>query len=133
LTNEYLKRLKPYARLKMIELEAVPFSEKMRDKAKEFEGEKIENFLNKNSGAVVYLLAERGESFDSYKLATWLEKKSPLILVLGGALGFSDLLYKKYPCLSLSPLTFPHELARVLILEQVYRAATILQKKNYHY
>jgi hypothetical protein len=57
----------------------------------------------------------------------------PLILVLGGSLGFSDGLYNNYPSLSLSPLTFPHELARVVIMEQLYRAATILQKKNYHY
>ena len=133
LVLEYLKRIKPYARLKIIELEAVPFSEKLRDKAKDFEGEKIVNFLNKSREAVVYLLAERGESFNSLKLANWLEKKSPLVLILGGALGFSDALYKKYPALSLSPLTFPHELARVVLLEQIYRAATILQQKNYHY
>ncbi len=133
LALEYAKRIRPYARLKIIELEAVPFSEKLRNKAKDFEGEKINNFLNKNKEVVVYLLAERGESFNSLKLADWLEKKSPLIFVLGGALGFSDDLYKKYPSLSLSPLTFPHELARVVLLEQVYRAATILQNKSYHY
>lgn len=133
LVSEYVKRIKPYARLKIVELEAVSFSEKLRVRAQEFEAEKIENFLSKNKGAVVYLLAERGETFDSPKFAYWLEKKSPLILVLGGALGFSPGLYKKYPCLSLSPLTFPHELARVIFLEQIYRAATILQKKNYHY
>jgi len=133
LALEYLKRIKPYARLKIVELEAVSFSEKLQDKAKDYEGEKIITFLNKNKEAVVYLLAERGESFDSFKLANWLEKKSPLVLVLGGALGFSDTLYEKYPALSLSPLTFPHELARVVLLEQIYRAATILQHKSYHY
>ncbi len=133
LAGEYLKRLKPYARIKMMELEAVAFSEKMRDKAKDYEGEKIENFLNKQSEAVVYLLAERGLQMPSPEFAHWLEKKSPLILVVGGALGFSEALYQKYPCLSLSPLTFPHELARVVLLEQLYRSATILQQKNYHY
>lgn len=133
LVDDYLKRIKPYARIKVVELEAVPFSEKLRVKAKEFEGEKIENFLSKQKEALVYLLAERGKLFSSVELAHWFEKKSPLILVLGGALGFSDFLYKKYPSLSLSPLTFPHELARVVIIEQLYRSATILQKKNYHY
>lgn len=130
---EYEKRLKPYARLKIIELEASPFSENTKDRAKEFEGEKIENFLNKHDEAVAYLMAERGKTFDSPELAAFLERKSPLILVIGGALGFSDALYKKYPSLSLSPLTFPHELARVVLIEQIYRATTILQKKNYHY
>ncbi|MFZ4631769.1 MAG: 23S rRNA (pseudouridine(1915)-N(3))-methyltransferase RlmH [Patescibacteria group bacterium] len=134
LSSEYQKRLKPYSRLKVIELEAVSFSEKTKEKAKEFEAERIENFLNKQKdNAAVYLLAERGEIYDSVALANWLNKKSPLILVLGGSLGFSDKLYSSYPGLSLSPLTFPHELARVVMLEQLYRAATILQKKNYHY
>lgn len=133
LIAEYSKRIKPYARLKIVELESISFSEKLHDKAKDFEGEKIENYLSKQKEAVVYLLAERGESFDSIELAYWLEKKSPLVLVVGGALGFSDYLYKKYPCLSLSKLTLPHEMARVVLLEQIYRAATILQQKNYHY
>lgn len=133
LIAEYEKRLKPYARLKIIELAAASFSEKTRDRAKEFESEKIENFLNKHEGAAVYLLAERGKTFNSPELAAFLERKSPLILVIAGALGFSEALYKKYPALSLSSLTFPHELARVILVEQLYRATTILQKKNYHY
>ena len=133
LITEYLKRIKPFARIKIVELEATPFSEKLREKAKEFEGEKIENYLSKQKEAVVFLLAERGKLLSSVELATWFEKKSPLVLILGGALGFSDDLYKKYPSLSLSPLTFPHELARVILLEQIYRAATILQNKSYHY
>jgi len=133
LISEYQKRLKPYARLKIVELEAQSFSEKTRDRAKDYEGEKIENYLLKLNDPVIYLLAERGITYNSSDFAYWLEKKSPLVLVVGGALGFSDYLYKKYPCLSLSPLTFPHELARVLLLEQIYRATTILQQKNYHY
>lgn len=130
---EYVKRLKPYARLKIIELEAVPFSDNTKERAKDFEGERIENFLSKHEDGVVYLMAERGKMFDSSELAFFLEKKSPLILVMAGALGFSDVLYEKYSALSLSSLTFPHELARVVLIEQIYRATTILQKKNYHY
>lgn len=134
LFSEYQKRSKPYLKLKIVELEALSFSEKTKNKAKEFEAERILNFLDKQKdNAVVYLLAERGEIYDSFNFANWLNKKSPLILVLGGSLGFSDTLYNSYPSLSLSPLTFPHELARVVVMEQLYRAATILQKKNYHY
>ena len=77
LVTEYFKRIKPFARLKIVELEATSFSEKLRDKAKEFEGEKIENYLNKQKEPVVYLLAERGKSLSSVELANWLEKKSP--------------------------------------------------------
>lgn len=133
LAAEYLKRLKPYARLKIIELDGLSFTEKNREHAKDFEGEKIENYLTKLNDPVVYLLAERGKVYDSKELAYFLEKKSPIVLVLGGALGFSDSIYEKYPSLSLSLLTFPHELARVIFLEQIYRSATILQGKNYHY
>lgn len=134
LVSDYQKRSKPYLKLKIVELEALSFSDKTKDKAKEFEAERIINYLNKQKdNAAVYLLAERGEIYDSVAFANWLNKKSPLIFVLGGSLGFSDTLYNSYPSLSLSPLTFPHELARVVMMEQLYRAATILQKKNYHY
>lgn len=134
---EYEKRLRPYARLKVVELPAVPFFKGSQEQSKEFEGETIENFLLKaeknQNPAAVYLLAERGQIFTSSEFAVWLNKKQPLILIIGGALGFSDGLYQKYPQISLSPLTFPHELARVVLIEQIYRAATIINKKTYHY
>lgn len=135
--EEYAKRLKPYARLKVIELPAEPFSKGGKEKTKEIEGKRIMDYLEKQSrefGVLsAYLLAERGRTFDSPTLAVWLEKNSPLTLIVGGALGFSDELYERYPQISLSPLTFPHELARVVLMEQLYRAATILNGKEYHY
>jgi len=133
---EYAKRLRPYVRLRIVELEAAPFSKGGRDKAKEVESGRITEFLDKNAAknqAAVYLLAERGRTFTSPSFAAWLEKNQSLILVVGGALGFSDALYRRYPQLSLSPLTFPHELARVVLLEQLYRAAAIINNKDYHY
>lgn len=137
MSAEYLKRLKPFARLKYIELEALPFSAKNLEAVKRLEGERLNNylekFLSRNSNAVVYLLAERGLKFNSLDFAYWLNKKQPLVLVVGGASGFSEEIYNSYPSLSLSELTFPHELARLILLEQIYRAATILQGKNYHY
>lgn len=135
--SEYLKRLKPLARLKYIELEAIAFSAKNQGAVKKLEGERLNNYLEKNfknsSEAVVYLLAEHGLQLNSLDFANWLNKKQPLILVVGGALGFSEEIYQAYPILSLSDLTFPHELARLILLEQIYRAATILTNKNYHY
>lgn len=138
--EEYLKRLKPLARLKYIELEAVPFSDKNQEAVKRLEGERLNNYLEKylssnssKSSSLVYLLAERGKKFDSPDFANWLNKEQPLVLVIGGALGFSEEIYNSYPSLSLSDLTFPHELARLILLEQIYRAATILTNKKYHY
>lgn len=134
---EYAKRVRPFVRLKVIELPAVPFFKGSQDQAREFEGETIENFLMKteknHNPAAVYLLAERGQVFNSLEFSAWLSKKQPLILIIGGSLGFSDQLYQQYPQLSLSTLTFPHELARVVLMEQIYRAATIINKKTYHY
>ena len=135
--SEYEKRLRPYARLKVVELPSVSFSKNNQAQAKNFEAETIENFLlkmeRKQSSAAVYLLAERGQNFSSPEFAAFLNKKQPLILIVGGALGFSDRLYAQYPQISLSPLTFPHELARVVLAEQIYRATTIINKKLYHY
>jgi len=133
LADVYLKRLQPYAKLRLIELPAVPFSGANQTAAKEKEGAKIQECLNRQNGQNIYLLAERGKTFSSPELAQWLEKQAPLILVVGGALGFSEELYQKYPQISLSELTFPHEMARLILLEQVYRATTILNKKAYHY
>jgi len=134
LAKEYIKRIKPYARLKVIELEAVSFSEKNKEKAKEFENERIENFLEKQKeDRLIYLLSENGKEYNSIAFAAFLRDTKPLLLVLGGSLGFTSTMKEKYLSLSLSLLTFPHELARVIVLEQIYRAASILQNKNYHY
>lgn len=134
LADDYIKRLKPYVRLKIVELEAVAFSEKNQEAVKKLEADRIENFLNKQGGdRLVYLLAERGRQFNSPELSLWLKNNHPLVLVIGGSLGFSNQLYEKYPTLSLSALTFPHEMVRVILLEQIYRAVTILKHKNYHY
>ncbi len=138
LKEEYLKRLKPYARIKVFELPSFSFNSKNKEAAKSFESEKIQEFLDKeekrNNQASVWLLAERGKDFSSsVEFANWLNKKNPLILVIAGSLGFSDKLYEKYPQISLSKLTFPHEIARVLLLEQIYRGVTIINKKDYHY
>ncbi len=137
LATEYLKRLRPFVRLKVIELAAEPFRANAKERAKELESGRILDFLNrKKEGrerSSVYLLAERGRAFTSPELAAWLDKPRPLILVMAGALGFSDDLYRSYKQISLSPLTFPHELARIVLLEQLYRAATLINKKEYHY
>ena len=136
LAAEYDKRLQPYARLKIVELAAASFSSKTQAAAREQESRRLQDFLSrktKDRRTEVFLLAERGQTFSSPDFALWLDSHQPLILVIGGALGFSPELYARYPQISLSPLTFPHELARVITLEQIYRAAAILHKKSYHY
>lgn len=129
---EYLKRIKPYGRLTVQELKAEPFSVSTKSKAKQIEAERIRVVLEKKNKAEIYLLAEHGTLFNSLEFAQKIKDRE-LVLVIAGSLGFAKELENKYPKISLSPLTFPHELARVVLLEQIYRAATIINSKEYHY
>ena len=128
----YIKRIKPYGRLKIEEVKAEAFSETTKLKAKKIEAERIQNILDKKTESKIYLMAEHGSLFNSLNFATQLNNKE-IVLVIAGSLGFDRDLENKYPKISLSPLTFPHELARVILLEQIYRAATIINNKEYHY
>lgn len=132
--KEYLKRLRPYARIEMVELEPASFNNSNKEKSKKKEAEKILAYLEKQPDAQVFILHERGKSLDSGDFAKTLDTNRRTIFVVGGSLGFDEsILEKNWLKLSLSPLTFPHEMARVILLEQVYRAATIIKGKDYHY
>ena len=132
--EEYLKRLRPYARIKIEELKAESFSAQNKIAVKKIEGQRLLEFLRNYQGTDIYLLAEAGTEMTSSEFAAWLEKPSrQIVFVVGGTLGFSSEVARAYPRLSLSRLTFPHEVARVLLLEQIYRAASIMQGKDYHY
>ena len=84
------------------------------------------------------VLDERGQTIDSLKFATWLERltiDSPhgVNFVVGGDVGLDTTLKKRADkLLSLSPMTLPHQLARVLLLEQIYRACTLMRGISYH-
>ncbi len=96
---------------------------------------KIET-IEKGTSAQVILLTEKGEKRDSPQFSKWLFtllEKGTVILVIGGASGHGDELYKSFKNeLSLSKLTMPHKLARLTLIEQLYRAQTILQAHPYH-
>ncbi|MCK9378574.1 MAG: 23S rRNA (pseudouridine(1915)-N(3))-methyltransferase RlmH [Candidatus Moranbacteria bacterium] len=134
--QEYLKRISPYVRVEMEEVGAESFfGEGDKEKAKEKEGERILKFLDRNDDCQIFLLEENGKEMDSVVFSQKLEKiQQSIIFVIAGALGFSDAVKKRgFEKLSLSQMTFPHELARLVLLEQVYRAATICNGKKYHY
>jgi 23S rRNA (pseudouridine1915-N3)-methyltransferase len=132
--QEYLLRLKPYASVKILELSPEPFNDSNRDKAKKAEGERILSALEKYAGAEILLLHERGKEMDSVKLSEKLAgANGKVVFAIAGALGFPEEVLAKYPQLSLSKMTFPHELARLVLLEQIYRATTIIKGKTYHY
>lgn len=133
---EFLKRIKPYAKIKIEELSTGKLVNNDFLKVKNFEQEKIIQALKKYQSNNIFILTEKGNLFDSFSLAKKLENISgKIIFVIGGTFGFTpDFLENiKAQKISLSPLTFPHELARVILLEQIYRAATIIAEKEYHY
>ncbi|HTW96569.1 MAG TPA: 23S rRNA (pseudouridine(1915)-N(3))-methyltransferase RlmH, partial [Candidatus Methylomirabilis sp.] len=123
--EEYARRLKPYAAVKIMELVAESFADASREQAKQKEGERLARALQKYDRADIFLMHERGKEMDSLEFSRQLENHSgKIIFVIAGALGFSEEILKEYRQLSLSRLTFPHEMARLILLEQIYRAVT---------
>ena len=133
--EEFKKRLKPYARMRIIEIAHVPFAGASdKNKAIRSEGEKVLSIVSKMTGAKVQVLTEAGRQFDSLKFARHLEKiTQPIVFVIGGSLGLSEEVKQTGENLSLSALTFTHEMARVILAEQLYRAIAIIKNKDYHY
>lgn len=132
---EFEKRLKPYARLKIVEIAHVPFSGfGDRAKAVKEEGEKILSAINKINDSEIFILTEEGKGYGSQEFAKHLEKISgPVVFIIGGSLGLAEGVKKAGKPFSLSPLTFTHEMARVILTEQLYRAIAIIKNKDYHY
>ncbi len=136
LEKEYLKRLNIYAKVKVVELPEVPYRAKDDlNSVKEKEAEKIIRQLPE--GGIVILLEEKGTLRNSVEFSQFLHRTGglgkELVFVIGSGIGLHPLLkqYSNYS-ISLSPLTFPHNFARVLLEEQIYRACTILAGKEYH-
>ncbi len=134
-----LTPIKPPASLvvsHLIELPEVPYFDNSDiDAVKEKEAGKIIKQLPE--GGIVILLEEKGALRNSKDFATFLERTGglgkELVFVIGSGVGLCPSLksYSNYS-MSLSPLTFPHNFARVLLEEQIYRACTILAGKKYH-
>jgi len=101
------------------------------------EGKKILSLIGKND--FVILLDERGEELKTVEFAHWIEKQSMIsgkrmLFVIGGTWGFSNEIKKTAGfILSLSKMTFPHQLVRLLFMEQLYRALTIIKGEKYHH
>jgi 23S rRNA (pseudouridine1915-N3)-methyltransferase len=134
--GEYLKRLTPYAKINIVELREEPFDEKSPpEKIKAREAEKIIAILEKNKNAHIIALDETGKEFSSKKFSSELEKTTGnIIFILGGPLGLhSSIKDAAHAVISLSQMTFTHQMARVILLEQIYRAMMIKTGRRYHY
>lgn len=138
---EYAKRLSRYCKLNILEVadEKTPdnASEAVARKIKEKEGERLLKYLENEPGYVIALAID-GKMLDSLELSKKLEQlgiegKSHLIFVIGGSLGLDDRVLQRADFkLSFSRMTFPHQLMRVVLLEQIYRGYRIMNHEPYH-
>lgn len=130
LTQEYLKRLSSEKIiLKTVKEEKAKNPEEIKQK----EGKRILEVLDSNS--YVIALVEEGKLINSIAFADFLKKSTDknIVFVVGGAFGLSFEVKKRANLLlSLSPMTFPHEIAHLLLVEQLYRAWTINRGHQYH-
>jgi len=138
--SEYLKRLQVYAKLQLIEVadERAPenLSEKEMEQVKEKEGSRILNQVKENQ--YVITLSIDGQMLTSEELAKELDRlatygKSDLVFVIGGSLGLAKQVNERADfSLSFSKMTFPHQLMRLILLEQIYRGFKINRGEPYH-
>ena len=138
--DEYLKRLSSYAKVEILEIpdEKAPeeLSAAEMEQVKQKEGEKLLAKLSQDT--YVIALAIDGKMKSSEELADTLDKlatygKSKIAFVIGGSLGLSNEVLKRADeKLSFSKMTFPHQLMRLILLEQIYRAFRINRNEPYH-
>ena len=132
---EYLKRLRPFVKIKIVELSPESFTDSNREQMKEKENQKILDYIEKNKDKKVVCLTEGGREYSSVEFSEFLAKENQeIIFIIGGALGFSEKTLSKMDAkLSLSKMTFLHEMARLILVEQIYRAQMIEGGRSYHY
>lgn len=130
--NEYIKRLSKYTKVEIIEIKE---ENDTHPNAKEIEGKKILSYI-KSKDYVIALTLNKKE-YTSEELAIWLNakmiKSSELVFVIGGSLGLCNcVISRANECLTLSKLTFTHQMSRIILLEQIYRAFKINNHEKYH-
>lgn len=138
LIDEYTKRLSFYIKF---DLEVIPDIKNVKNlseaQQKEKEGELILSKISATDQLI--LLDENGSTFSSVAFSDYLQKKmnagiKTLVFVIGGPYGFSEEVYKKAQGkVSLSEMTFSHQMVRLFVIEQLYRGFTILKNEPYHH
>ncbi|MBI5010227.1 MAG: 23S rRNA (pseudouridine(1915)-N(3))-methyltransferase RlmH [Bacteroidia bacterium] len=134
----YTSRIGKYYSFETVTLPDVKNTKNMPvDEQKIKEGKKI--IQNLTHEDLVILLDEKGREFTTLEFSSWLEKqfmiaRKRIVFIIGGPYGFSEEVYKRADMkISLSRLTFPHQLVRLLFLEQLYRVFTIIKGEPYHH
>ena len=135
LVGEYEKRAGRYWPLEVVEVREESARSRTAAEVRRKEGERL---LEVAGGALVVACDERGTMYRSEEFAEWLRDEREraardVAFVIGGAYGLSDeVLARAERCMALARWTLPHELARLVLVEQLYRAGTILRGEPYH-
>lgn len=135
--EDYVGRIGHYMPFEIIVIPELKNTKKLSTASqKDMEGELILKQLQPSD--TVVLLDEHGKEYRSIEFASWIEKQQQtartLVFVVGGPYGFSDTVYARSNSkLSLSKMTFSHQMIRLLFVEQIYRACTIIKGEPYHH
>lgn len=135
LIEDYIKRINFFNKFQIIEVNSVKTRKNNSDEIKKIECENILKKIKKND--LLFLLDEKGKNYNSREFADFLkvrfQESKTIVFVIGGAFGFSkDLYTKSRGLISLSKMTFSHQIIRLFFTEQLYRAFTILNNHPYH-
>ena len=133
--EEYSKRISRFAKLKWVYLPDIKLTSTNNIKiVKEKEAEIILHYL-KNDNAYKILLDEKGKELSSIEFANLINKKNfNISFIIGGVYGTADIIKQNVNfILSFSEMTFTHQMIRLFLAEQIYRAITIIKGKKYHY
>ena len=135
LISNYVKRIKLYNKFQIIEVSSTKSKKNNENEIKKIESENILKKVKNND--LLILLDEKGKNYSSREFANFIKIKTQenktIIFVIGGAFGFSSELYSKsHGLISLSNMTFSHQIIRLFFTEQLYRAFTILNNHPYH-
>lgn len=135
--EEYSQRIQKYISLEIKELPDLKHASSLNESVrKKKEGELLLPYLEE---AYVVLADEQGKEYRSEDMADWLQhhmlyRGKNLLIIIGGPYGFSEEVYQKAnEKISLSKMTFSHQMVRVILLEQIYRSFTILKGEPYHH
>ncbi len=138
ITEEYRKRINHYVPFEMPIIPDIKNAKNLSEKEqKRQEGEKLLKWLQPSDHVV--LLDDKGKQYSSVEFAGYMEKKSlsaakRLVFIVGGPYGFSEEVRERAnETVSLSRMTFTHQMVRLVFTEQLYRAMTILQNEPYHH
>ena len=136
--KEYIDRLKHYVQIERIEIPDIKNAKKLTfQQVKDAEGKEI--LAKAGMTDRIFLLDERGKTYSSVSFSQFIQNQfnqggKSIVFVIGGAYGFSEEVYARTSGkISLSTMTFSHQMIRMIFFEQVYRAMTILNNEPYHH